>query len=169
VTPEQQSCVLGLVIAPGRPAQKSPEDVLREFGATDGPALGADLLQDAAARRDPLEVELALVVCFTFGFSERHLAPLIELAFVDWHHAHEDVASALEDIGSPAAVRALRHLATWVPGYLEFDEARALATKAVWALGSIPADEARRALEDLATSGSEIVAEGANAQLRRPS
>lgn len=71
------------------------------------------------------------MVCFRFGFTDDHLQPLLTLAFADWHQRHEDVASALGKLRSPASVDALEHLARWIPAYLEFDEARALAVKAI--------------------------------------
>lgn len=85
----------------------------------------------------------------------------------DWHQRHEDVASALGELRSPASVDALVHLAEWVPGYLEFDDARALAVKAIWALGGIGGGAARRALASLAGSPSSIVADSAVAQLEK--
>jgi HEAT repeat protein len=106
-------------------------------------------------------------VCFKFGFSDDHLQPLITLAFADWHQRHEDVAMALGKLRSPSSVDALVHLAQWVPGYLEFDDARALAVKAIWALGGISGDAAHRALESLASSHCSIVAESAIAQLQK--
>ena len=166
MTPEERSQVMGVVVVPGRQAV-APDEFLRGFGAADGVALGLDLLRDAIDRCDPVDVELSLVVCFKFGFSEEHLEPLVTLAFSDWHHCHEDVATALGEIGSQASVDALVHLAEWVPKYLEFDDARALATKAIWALGSITGDEAHQALKSLSASESGVVAEGARAQLEK--
>jgi HEAT repeat protein len=101
-----------------------------------------------------------------FGFTDGHLQLLLALAFADWHQRHEDVASALGEVHSPVTVDALVHLAHWVPGYLEFDDARALAVKAIWALGGIRGEAARRALTSLASSPCGIVAENAVAQLR---
>ena len=72
-----------------------------------------------------------------------------------------------EAIDRRDSVDALVHLSQWVPSYLEFDDARALAMKAIWALGAITGDAARRALEALARSECNIVAEGAVAQLQR--
>jgi hypothetical protein len=158
---------MSLVMVPGRPPPMSVEEFLRRFGATNGVALGLDLLRDANDRRDPLDVEMALVVCSKFGFTNEHLQPLLILAVADWHQQHENVASALAKIKSPASVDALMHLALWVPDYLAYDDARALATKAIWALGGIGGDEARLALESLACSNSSIVAEGARAQLQK--
>ncbi len=166
MTPEERSLVLALTVAPGRGAL-SVEQFLDAFGVTDGEGLGLTLLRDAAARRDPGDIELALVVCFRFGLSDAHLGILDALAFADWHQRHEDVATALGRLRSPSSVEALVHLATWVPDYLEYDDARALATKAVWALGSISSHGAREALESLASADDPIVAGGARAQLEK--
>lgn len=166
MSPEECSLVTTLFVVPGRQAL-SNEQFLSEFGAADGVALGLKLLRDAVDRRDPVDVELALVVCFRFGFTDDHLQPLLTLAFADWHQCHEDVVMALGDLRSPASVDALVHLAQWVPPYLEFDDARALVVKAIWALGGIGGDAGRRALKSLASSPYAIVAENAVAQLQR--
>lgn len=155
-----------LVVVPGRETL-STDEFLEGFGTTDGEALGLDVLREAVARRDPVDVELALVVCFRFGFSGGHVPLLVTLTFAAWHQRHEDVAMALGKIGSPASVEALVRLAEWVPSYLDYDDARALATKAIWALGSISGDAAHDALESLARSDVGIVAEVARAQLEK--
>lgn len=167
MTPKQRSLVMALVVRPGGAPALTPDAFLREFGASDGVAISRDLLRDAVDRCDPTDVELALVVSFKFGFSDEHLDLLHRLAFADWHHSHEDVASALGTIRSPVSIGALMRLATWIPSYLEFDQARALATKAIWALGSINTREARDALTRLASSDSAVVAGGARAQLQK--
>ena len=167
MSPEERSLVMELFVVPGGRQPLSSDEFLCRFGAADGIALGLALLRDAVERRDPVDVELALVVCFRFGFSDAHLEPLITLAFADWHQQHEDVAAALGKLRSPAAVDALVRLAWWVPAYLEFDDARALAVKAIWALGGIGGDAAHGALESLVGSDCGIVAENAVAQLRR--
>jgi HEAT repeat protein len=166
MSPEERSLVMALFVVPGR-QQLSNEQFLSEFGASDGVALGLKLLRDAVDRRDPVDVELALVVCFRFGFTDDHLQPLLTLAFADWHQRHEDVAMALGKLRSSASVDALVHLAQWVPPYLEFDDARALAVKAIWALGGIGGEAVRQELTSLASSPSAIVAENAVAQLQR--
>lgn len=167
MSPEQRSLVMLLYVVPGGRPPLSSDEFLRRFGAPDGVALGLSLLRDAVERRDPLDVELALVVCFRFGFTEGHIQPLVALAFADWHQRHEDVATALGKLRSPASVDALTHMARWVPAYLEFDDARALAVKAIWALGGISGDAAHEALTSLASSECGIVAENAVAQLRK--
>lgn len=166
MSPEERALIRALYVVPGGQAL-APDEFLRRLGATDGISLGLGLLRDAVERTDALDVELALVVCFRFGFSDAHLQPLTKLAFVDWHQRHEDVAMALEDLRSPDAVDALMHLAQWVPAYLEFDDARALAVKAIWALGAINDESAHRALNSLASSECSIVAENAVGQLQK--
>jgi hypothetical protein len=156
-----------LVSVPGEPSGLTPGRILDEFGISNGHAWGLQLLRDAIVRRDPIDVELALIACFQFGFSEEHLDLLSDLAFAEWHHSHEDAAVALGQIGTANSVAPLQHLAIWVPEYLEFDDARALSSKAIWALGSNPADAARAALEQLAASDSDSVARKARAQLEK--
>lgn len=143
------------------------EEFLRRFGAADGVRLGLDLLRDAALRQDSDDVELALVVSFRFGFAAEHLDLLTELAFADWHRSHENVASALQELESPATVEALAHLAKWVPDYLDFDDARALAVKAIWALGSLNDERAKQVLAELTQSDNPVVARNAVEQLQR--
>ncbi len=162
MTPEQRDCILS-VANDGSSAHK----LLDSFGAPDGRSLGVALLRHAIAQRDDPGVELALIVCFTFGITDAVLPLLLELAPADWHHSHEDVASALDDLRVSAGVDALTHLTQWVPDYLDFDDSRALATKAIWALGNTPGAEATDALQRALDSDSEIVRDGARDQLER--
>lgn len=167
MTPEQRDLVLDLCKVPGGPEPLSEGEFLQRFGAQDGVALGLDMLADARDRRDPIDVEMAMIVGDRFGFSGAHLGLLVELAYADWHEKHEDVAAALQMLRAPQSVDALEHLAEWIPAYLEWDENRALATKALWALGAVANDSAKRALENLARSSDPIVARGARDQLAR--
>jgi hypothetical protein len=107
MTPEDRRVISSLVVVPGRGRLGSPEDVLRHFRTTDGRELGLSLLRDAVYCQDGLDVEMALIVCVTFGFTMDHLDLLIELAAADWHHTHEDVVSALGQLRAPAAVDVL--------------------------------------------------------------
>jgi hypothetical protein len=165
VSPDERALVRALVTVPGRPAPMPAQEFLRRFGATDGKTLGRDLVRDAAARRDSLDLEYAMIVCFKFGFADDLVQSLIELAFANWHEQHENVASALGTLRSPLSVEALIHLAEWVPSYLEFDDARALAVKAIWALDGIGTAEARQALEILSRSDNANIAQNAKARL----
>ena len=167
MTPEQRQSIMALVIVAGRDPTGSPEEVLQRFGFDDGQALGLELLRDAARRRDQLDLELALIVCSTFGFTIGQLDLLIQSASEDWHFCHENLVEGLGTLRSPQAIDALVHAAWWVPPYLDFDESRALGRKATWALGKIPGSEAEQALTDLLDSDSEIVRQDAKALLAR--
>src|SRR5882724_1288541 len=156
MTPEEQSLILSLTVVPGRRQSGSPEEVLRHFGTNDGRALGLDLLRSAVERQDGLDVGLALIVCFTFGFTMDHLDLLVRLSSADWHSRHEDVVTALGKLQAPDSVEALYRATQWIPEYLEFDESRALAMKAIRALGRIPGREAEQALEAVLHSESEM-------------
>ena len=167
MTPEERSRIFALTSGPGRRATLSHDEFLRAFGVADGVVLGLELLGDAVARRDRVDVEYALIVGFTFGFSDDHLQLLLALAYADWHVRHEDVASALDQLRDPSSIDALVHLAEWVPSYLEYDDARALATKAIWALGNLRTDAAITALEHLVDAPDVRIRDQANAQLER--
>lgn len=156
-----------MVAAPGGEATTSPADFLRQFGATDGQTLGLKLLRDALDRRDPVDVEMALIVADVFGVTGDHLEPLVALASEDWHFKHEDVVTLLGRLRSPDAVDALYETAQWVPAYLDFDDNRALANKAVCALGAIPDERAEEALKRLLGSDAEVIRNQAAAQLNR--
>jgi hypothetical protein len=163
MTEQERALVLSLAGAKGR---LTPAEFLREFGTTDGTELGLHLLGDACDRRDQVDVELALVVAFKFGFSDAFLPLLLDLAFADWHKSHENVAWELGELKSPYSVDALLHLAQWVPDYLDWDDNRALGVKAVWSLRKIGTKDARRALETLTHSDSAVIARNAIARLR---
>ncbi|MFH9644448.1 HEAT repeat domain-containing protein [Streptomyces albidoflavus] len=164
--PEDQRVILDLVTYPGSAPRGTPEDVLRHFGTDDGRALGLELLREAVAERDGGQVEMALIVADRFGLSPACLEPLITSCSADWHRAHEGVVSALGTLRSPASVRALQHLADWVPDYLHYDDSRAMGVKAVWALRRTPGPEAEEALWGLLASGSGDVREAAAKGLR---
>jgi len=134
-------------------------EFLRDFrnGQSDRISLVGKLLNESLASQHADEVELALLAGFSFGFSEAHINVLASLAQAEWHHSHEDIASAFDEIRAPGAVNALHLLAQWVPEYLAFDDARALASKAVWALAKIGDPSAKRALQEIADSQSDLI------------
>lgn len=107
VAPEDRRVILSLAFVPGRGREGSPEDVLGHFGTADGRGLGLSLLGDAAERHDGLDVEMALIVCATFGLAMDHLELLVALCSADWHHSHENVVAMLGELRTPAAVGAL--------------------------------------------------------------
>ena len=157
-----------LAFIPGRGRQGSPEDVLRHFGTMDGHALGLRLLRDAVDRRDGKDADAALMVCYPFGITADHLDLLVQLASADWHREHEEVASALDRLRTPALLDALYYLTQWVPDYLDWDEDRGLARKAVWGLAKTPGPEAAAALRRLLDDPDEHVRSYAAKRLTRP-
>jgi len=167
MTPEERDLIMSLVVVPGRQPEDHREAVLQHFGESDGKALGLALLNDALVRQDGIDVEMALIVSSTFGFTESQVDPLVRLCSAEWHQKHEDVVAALGELRNPSAVPALYGATEWVPDYLDFDESRALARKAIWAIGKTPGDDAEAALKRLLGSDDEIVREEAWRQLRR--
>jgi hypothetical protein len=152
----RRELIMSLAVIPGRGRAMSPEEFLRRAGAADGRQLGLDLLRDAVQRQHAVDLEMALIVCFTFGFTMDHLDLLLQMSSADWHRKHEDIVSALAELRSSTAVSVLVRATQWVPEYLEFDETRALARRAIWALGKTPGPEAARALGLFLHSDNEI-------------
>ncbi|MEH0981448.1 HEAT repeat domain-containing protein [Micromonospora sp. CPCC 205556] len=117
-----------------------------------------ELLAEAVRRQDATLVEAALSLMFAFDLlGPRYLAVLCDLLVADWHHDHEDVARALQQLSDPAAVPALRHASELDLPYREYDDVRALSRKCMWALSDIRTEEAVAALEALSHSSNNSV------------
>ncbi len=107
----------------------SKEDFLRWFpSAVENGKLSLKLLEEAYQARNPDDMDCALVVGFSFGFGPEHTTILCQLVDEDWHRSHEDAVSALDDLRTPIAIESLFRATQWIPGYLDFDEARALGS-----------------------------------------
>jgi hypothetical protein len=146
----------------------SQADFLSRFrDSTDGQQLCGDLLTEAIQSKAAEDVECALMVGYTFGFTDDHLERLLELVSAPWHFKHEDIVTALGQLKSPKAVEGLHSATKWIPEYLDFDESRALAVKAIWALGRIKGPEADAALSELVNDPDPILAESATEQMER--
>lgn len=157
----------GLVMALATQGLPHEEFLGRFRSSTDGRHLCSDLLTEALQFKAPDGVEYALMVGYTFGFTNENLEALLGLVSEPWHFKHEDIVTALGQIKTPKAVEALYAATQWIPDYLDFDESRALAIKAIWALGRIDGPEADAALSKLTTDSDLILAEAATEQLRR--
>ena len=145
-----------------------PAEFLKRFrSSTDGHKLCRDLLVEAIESRSADDVEWALIVGYTFGFTYQHLEALLLLASEPWHFKHEDIVTAIGQLKTPKAVAALHAATKWVPNYLDFDESRALAVKAIWALGRITGPEADAALNELINDIDPILADEAATQIKR--
>ena len=169
MTTNQKQLIASLVVTPEfRTPRLTPDEFLKKFGTSlDGRNLTTQLLKDAISSTDGEDLGFAMIVGFTFGFSEEHFPMLLSLVKDDWHFSHEDVVSALSDFQTPKAVEGLHAATQWIPEYLDFDESRALAVKAIWALGRIKGPEADAALGELANDPDPILAESATAQMNR--
>jgi hypothetical protein len=167
MTEEECGLILALTIVPGGPPPLSAEEFLRRFRKfISNQEMVRVLLDEALVSRDADEVECALIVGFRFGFSQSNLPTLTKLAAEKWHHSHENIVSALDQLNSPEALDVLYEMTQWVPEYLEFDEARALATKAIWAIGKIAGEKADAMLIELARSKEPTISEAARNQLQ---
>ena len=165
MTPAERRLVLEMVAVPGQKSTMEPAEFLRRFGVADGQELVRRVLGEAIDRRDPVDVEMGIILADVFGVSSEFLPSLLSLVEADWHRTHEDVVTLLGRLRTPEAVEALVRATQWVPAYLDFDESRALATKAVHALGAIPGARAEEALVELSESDIATVRAVALAQL----
>jgi len=87
------------------------------------------------------------------------------LSEAEWHTRHEDVVSALQQIGNASSVAALERVAHAQYEYLSYDDGFALARKCTWALADIGTNEARAALERLSQSQEALIAKYAHKRL----
>jgi hypothetical protein len=109
-------------------------------------------LECAIDHRSAPDVESAMALAFSFGFSASWAQIFCNLLGDDWHTSHEDIASALQDIRDPSTVDCLFQRACNRPVYLEYDDNFALAVKCIWALHDIGTADAEEKLRLLADS-----------------
>jgi hypothetical protein len=149
----------------------SEDELLGEVGIARVDATGFALkaLEEAYRQTSAVDVECALYLGFRFGTTPEFLDVLIRLSDADWHHRHEDVVTALDQLRDPKAVEALYGAALKIHPYLEYDDCRALAGKAIWALGNLGDKIADEKLRLLAESDSLVVRDSARKQLYRRS
>lgn len=169
MTDDQKQLIGCLVVTPEfRTPRLTPSDFLKEFDTPfDGRQLTLQLLKDSISSSNGQDLGFAMIVGFTFGFSEEHFPLLNSLIREKWHFSHEDVVTALSAFHTPKAVEALYAATQWIPDYLDFDESRALAVKAIWALGRIDGPEADAVLAKLTADSNSILVEAATEQLQR--
>ncbi|MBR0828142.1 hypothetical protein JQ596_21635 [Bradyrhizobium manausense] len=165
---EQRKLCRGLIMSPRGSREISKETFLQRFpSAVDDGGLALKWLDEAYRARHAKDLDCSLIVGFVFGFTPEHVVILCRLVDADWHHSHEDVVSALDELRTPAAAEALFRATRWVPKYLEFDDSRALASKAIWALGKLAGGEAESKLAILAASDDEFLRNAALKQIER--
>jgi hypothetical protein len=168
VHPDHERLILDLlVVVPGGRATRATDEFLRQWPATDGVALGRSLLSEALRERDSDGVEAALIVCASFGFEQDHLPDLLELAQVDWHNSHEDVAWALDGLRTDAALPAFARFVEVRLPYLSYDDSSALAIKALHGLEHLGTREARLIVERAVVDSRQPVYSSAKRILAR--
>ena len=117
--------------------------------------------------KDADALELAVSAAFAAGLPHELTDLLTDALTMPWHTRHEDLASALQAIKSPASVDGLFMAATAQYQYLEYDEFFGLARKCTWALADIGTAEAQQRLAQLARSENLIIAGYAQKRLDR--
>lgn len=121
-----------------------------------------DSLTAAVSAEDGAAFSAAFTLAHRRGYTV-DLAPVLAAAlFGEWHHRHEELAQALQQLREPASVDALFRAATQVLAY-KYDDGAAFARKCTWALADIGTDDARDRLRDLAMQPEPL---GAYAQRR---
>jgi hypothetical protein len=132
----------------------SEESFIAQFGVN--PRTTPDIvrteLERAFAERSPDDLECALVLAFVFGLSRKWAPLLCKLIEEDWHHSHEDIADALQDIRGPSTVDRLYRAALRKHDYLAYNDSKSLAVKCIWALHDIGTYEAVEKLKLLSQS-----------------
>lgn len=109
-----------------------------------------DALTAAVIAQDGAAFSEAFTLAHRSGYT-LDLAPVLAAAlFGEWHHRHEEVAQALQQLREPASVDALFRAATQILAY-KYDDGAAFARKCTWALADIGTDDARERLRHLAT------------------
>lgn len=149
-----------------------PEEAfLREVGVTRerGSGFALSMLEDAYRERNGVDVECGLGLAFRFGTTPEFLDVLIRLSDAEWHVRHEDVVTALDELGDVRTIDALHRAALKHHPYLDYDDTRALADKAIWAMARLGDTRADQILWSLAESGEPVVREHAREQLYRKS
>jgi len=99
----------------------SEDEFLRGVGVAREDATGFALrnLEEAYRQKSEDDVECGLGVGFHFGFTHNFLDVLIRLSDAEWHHSHEDVVTALGELGDTRAVETLFRAALMIHPYLE--------------------------------------------------
>jgi hypothetical protein len=171
MTSEQRQLAGYLVLSPHYPQGRiSKEEFATRFpGALRDGRLSLDLLDAACRDENAEDLEHALTVGFVFGFSPQHEKTLCSLVSEFWHRRHEDVVSALVDIGATDQMTAdAFYAATLIASpYLIYDGSTSLAVKAIWGLGRMPGTYPEEKLKTIAQSANPVLRENAENQLKR--
>lgn len=165
ITPEQNDAIVELALNHLSVAEFVERTGLDPISR---PEIVESELRGALASHDADAVTGALHLGFRFGLLPVDLAPLLaELLLQPWHHEHENIAGALQDMRVPATADALAQAALTKHDYLAYDDSHAFARKCTWALADIGTPEARTHLEHLARADDPEIAAYAQKRLDR--
>ena len=121
----------------------------------DDPSVLQRALEAVLDERNAGDVERLMTLAYKYGLSRSWAQVLCDLLESDWHHSHETIALALQDIRQPSTVACLHRAAERRYAYLDYDDSAALARKCIWALHDIGTPDAIEALKSLAERSSE--------------
>ena len=160
MTPDQRSLVDDLV-----ERRISVDELVERWGPGDHAAVALAVMRDAVDRRDGAQFETALGIVRRSEHTAEHIAVMVEAFAGDWHQRHEEIVERLARRGDPQLTDVMMRAATWVPEYLDWDDARAMATKAIYGLGRTGGERAITALWQLVDDPADPVRECAAYQL----
>lgn len=115
-----------------------------------------DALEKAIRDRDEVDVADLLLVAGADGLDASYKQVLGTLLKSDFHREHEEVVTALEEVGDPESVEVLYETALRIP---DWDDFRSLARKCILALKAIGTEEAMQRLRDLSECDDAIIRE----------
>lgn len=108
------------------------------------------LLRQAINMQDEDMLEEGMALISTGFFSNSAFTTeFCQLLSQPWHNDHEDIASLLQEIASPATVECLYNAVGLEFPYLAYDDTYQFARKCIKALAAIGNDEAIDRLKDL--------------------
>jgi hypothetical protein len=147
--------------------QIDEESFIVRFGADpriDSDAVHAEL-KEALASGSAGRVEGAMFLAVRYLLSPDWVPVLSSLLTEDWHHQHETIADALQNLRDPSSVGPLYRASTMQFDYLSYDDSSAFARKCIWALHDIGNSEAVEKLNLLSTHEREDIREYARKRL----
>ncbi len=121
-----------------------------------------EALEKAIRERNEEDVADLLLLAAVDGLDASYTELLGALLKSDFHGEHEEVVTALEEVGDPESVEVLHETARRIPNW---DDFRSLAKKCILALKAIGTEEAIRRLRDLSECEDAIIREFARDSL----
>lgn len=121
-----------------------------------------EALEKAIRDRDQEDVADLLLVAAVDGLDASYAHLLGTLLRADFHREHEEVATALEEVGDPQSVEVLYETALRIP---DWDDFRSLAKKCILALKATGTEEGMQRLRDLSECEDAIIRESARDSL----